>query len=441
MHLIYYSHSYRPGDNDINEFVQDLMLGEGLTPSLDPPSDRLNSAKPERHLKSTDAMVAVLPYRDPAPSNYILYEIALAARANKPALVFLEDVLPDSLISQRLLQRRFSRRHLLRQLRTHKHALASLRGYMGPEPPPAYQPSLAQRSCLLLGMGALPDLVARALTDHISSLRYNTLLLEQPEYASQAPGIEASVTDAALSIVIIDHLSPFESYLLGTARGALVPAILLTANSKYPFNPTIPREYQPRVLHTLDSEAVCAVVSEEIAIFEEDYLDVLDQRAVHRYRQALLTQAAAPGSYSSTTRDLILNVVTGKLEVDMSKDKIQVQNVVGSVNIKSRLDHVTQMVSTAAPLKDADRETLTKLIVELKEALAVASEKRPEDADRVAASVETVTSELAKAKLNKTFLSISLEGLKQAAKAVEDIAPSVLAVAGRIAAFVAGLAQ
>ena len=441
MHLIYYSHSYRPADNDINEFVQDLMLGEGLTPSLDPPSDRLNSAKPERHLKSTDAMIAVLPSRDPAPSIYILYEISLAARAGKPILVFLEDVLSDSLIPQRLLQRRFSRRHLLRQLRTHKHALASLKAYIGSESPPAYQPSVAQRSCLMLGVGALPDAAQCALTDLVTSLKYQASLPGQPpEYLCQRTGIEASATDAAFSIVLLDELTPFESYLLGTLRGALVPTILLTANPKYPFNPAIPREYQPRLLGTFDSQLVCSIVSEEIAIFEEDYLDVLDQGAVHRYRHALLTQTAAPGNYSSTARDLILNVVTGNLEVDMSKDKIQVQNVVGPVNIKSRLDHVTQMVNATGSLKDADRQALSKLIEEMKDALRTASEKRPEEADRVASSMETVTSELAKSKPDKPFLNISLDGLKQAAKALEDIAPSVLTTAGRIAAFVTGLA-
>ena len=124
----------------------------------------------------------------------------------------------------------------------------------------------------------------------------------------------------------------------------------------------------------------------------------------------------------------------------MSKDKIQVQNVVGPVNIKSRLDRVTQMVNTAPSVKDTDRETLSKLISELKLALSAVSEKRPEDAERVAATVETVTAELGKTKPNQNFLNISVEGLKQAAKAVEDIAPSVIAVAGRIAAFVAGLA-
>ena len=37
MQLIYYAHSYRKSDDDVNEFFQDLMVAEALTASLDPP--------------------------------------------------------------------------------------------------------------------------------------------------------------------------------------------------------------------------------------------------------------------------------------------------------------------------------------------------------------------------------------------------------------------
>jgi hypothetical protein len=57
MQLIYYAHSYRPDDHAINEFFQELMLDEAFVPSLDPQSDHLNAAKPERHLRSTDAII------------------------------------------------------------------------------------------------------------------------------------------------------------------------------------------------------------------------------------------------------------------------------------------------------------------------------------------------------------------------------------------------
>ena len=57
MNLVYYAHSYRKPDADVVEFFSDLMRIEHLIASLDPPSDHLNSAKPERHLGSTDGMV------------------------------------------------------------------------------------------------------------------------------------------------------------------------------------------------------------------------------------------------------------------------------------------------------------------------------------------------------------------------------------------------
>jgi hypothetical protein len=59
MRLIYYAHSYRPIDAQVVEFFAGLMRSEGFTPSLDPPSDQLNSAKPERHLRSTDGLIVV----------------------------------------------------------------------------------------------------------------------------------------------------------------------------------------------------------------------------------------------------------------------------------------------------------------------------------------------------------------------------------------------
>lgn len=440
MHLIYYSHSYRKADNAINEFIQDLMLGEELTPSLDPPSDRLNSAKPERHLRSTDGVIAVLPARDPAPSSYILYEISLAARVRKPALVFVEDVLPDSLIPQWLLQRRYSRTRLLREFRTHKHALATLKAYMGSEPPPTYQPSITQRSCLLLGLDALPLATQSALTHYVESKRYHPLIPQAPpKHMFQTSPVEALATDATLSVVIIDRLSSFESYLLGTVRGALIPSILLTLNPEYSFELNVPKEYQPRVLPSVDANSVCECVAEQIDIYEEDYLDVVDQTAVHRYKEALLTQVSKPGTYASAARDLIVNYVAGNLEVDMSKDKIQVQNVVGPVNIKSRLDDVTQVVNTAGSLRDVDREAFKKLVAEMTEALSSVADKRPDDTARVASTIETVGAELAKPKPNRGFLNITAEGLKEAAKALADIAPQVISVAGRIAAFITGL--
>src|SRR5262245_20410174 len=109
-----------------------LLRNHGLTPSLDPPSDQLNSAKLERHLRSSDGLVAVLTWRDSdVYSKYIFYEILLGVRAHKPVLVFVEDSLPDDIIPRWILQRRFSRRFYGRQVRELSTAVAEFKAYVG----------------------------------------------------------------------------------------------------------------------------------------------------------------------------------------------------------------------------------------------------------------------------------------------------------------------
>ena len=121
----------------------------------------------------------------------------------------------------------------------------------------------------------------------------------------------------------------------------------------------------------------------------------------------------------------------------MSQDNIHIQNVVGPVNIKSRLNRVSQTVENAAAVEDHRKQELVKLIQELTAALEGAASKAPEDSERIVQAAEMVAAEVSKQKPNKSFLNITAEGLKEAAKAVEAIAPSVLSVAGKIAAYVA----
>lgn len=123
----------------------------------------------------------------------------------------------------------------------------------------------------------------------------------------------------------------------------------------------------------------------------------------------------------------------------MSTNKIQVSNVVGPVNIQSRLEKVTQSVQQVNGWEDDKKNELVKLLADLTTSLKAAAEVRPDDAERVAETAEMVVSEATKAKPDKGFLTISAEGLKKAAEAVADIAPPVPAVAGKVAAFVAGL--
>jgi len=441
MLVVYYSHSYRPTETDINEFFQELMLSEGMIPSLDPPSDKLNSAKPERHLRSTDGMVAVLPYREPEPSGYILYEIELCVRAKKPALVFVEDVLPSLTLPSGLLQQRFSRNHYLREVRNHRQSLQTLKAYIGTEPPPTFGPSMGRRSCLFIGASRLSEDHRQKVEEKLNVLHYSTIVAPSTDDClSYAEPHEALVARSALCLSFAENLSPSEIYLLGAARSTLTPSIIFTQNQNHIFDKRVPNEYQPRIVSADDMGRLCENIDEEIKIFEEDYLELKEQDKVLRYRTALIQKSGAGGDYSEGVRGDIINIVANQLGVlDMSKDKIDLSHVVGPVNIKSKLDNVTQIVKQTPSLGDDRKQEFVRLIEQLQLALKDAGDQRPEDTARVAQMTELVATEVSKATPNKSFLGITVEGLKEAASAITDIAPAVLSVAGSIATFVASM--
>jgi hypothetical protein len=84
MQIVYFSHSYRPEDQRVNDFFSRLMKSENLILSLDPPSDNVNRSKLQRHLNGCDGMVAVVTRRVPEVSPYIRFEINLCVSSRKP---------------------------------------------------------------------------------------------------------------------------------------------------------------------------------------------------------------------------------------------------------------------------------------------------------------------------------------------------------------------
>ena len=248
------------------------------------------------------------------------------------------------------------------------------------------------------------------------------------------------VQSAALCVAVIEGLTPAEYYLLGAARAALTPTIALTLDPAYAFDPVTPREYQPRQVTLGDADALVRTIEAEISTFEEDYLDLREEAQVRRYKEFRESILRSEGTYPHSDRERIVAHIQ-KAEFDMSKDKVQISNsnIVGPVNIRTRLEHVTQTVQQTRGWADEQRNELTKLLTELQTGLETVAEKRPDDADRVTRTAELVVAEATKAKPDKAFLSITAEGLKQAAQSVADIAPTVLAVAGKVIAFVAGL--
>jgi internalin A len=126
-------------------------------------------------------------------------------------------------------------------------------------------------------------------------------------------------------------------------------------------------------------------------------------------------------------------------EMKVSNDNIHIHDVVGSVNVKARLDHVTQTVYNAPALEDTKKQELSALIEELKKALEPAASINPDDTDRVIEEAERVAKEVSREKPSKSRLESIADDLKETAKAVAEVAPAVLPIAAKIAMFVTGL--
>jgi hypothetical protein len=109
------------------------------------------------------------------------------------------------------------------------------------------------------------------------------------------------------------------------------------------------------------------------------------------------------------------------------------------VNIKSTLNHVIQQIQAVPQASDADRKELEDLVKKLQAQLEDVAKKKPDEADAVAAQTKALVDQASQAKPNKTLLNITKDGLLSAAKAVADIAPTVLETAGAIAKWVVRL--
>jgi hypothetical protein len=312
--VVYFAHSYRDEDSDIVGFFLGLIEREGLTPSLDPPSNELNLAKPQRHLRSSDGLVAVLTRRGDAVSPYILFEVGLALRAGKPVLAFVQDDIPDEAFSSdvlpsRVLQVGFSRRTYLRQIRELRHAVRDLKSYIGTDPAPLYRVARGQRTCLVLGV---PTEDARFAASELAKEHgYRPVALSAHTFA-EARSLRASeaVAKATVAICFLGPTDdPSADYLIGLTDGNFVPAIRFMVDPKFQFDPVVPIEYQPRLIPDAPADVSMAIAA-ELRIFEQDYLEIDDQDKVARYARQLLAEGD-PTDYRPETRIRIEEVVMG----------------------------------------------------------------------------------------------------------------------------------
>jgi hypothetical protein len=307
MNLVYFSHSYREEDAQIVRYFGRLLRSENLIPSLDPPSKTVNAAKLERHLNSSDGMVAVLTRREGGVSLHILFEIALCLKARKPLVIFVEDLLSDKLVPARVLQRRFSRKSFLRQVRQHRHGLQIFKAYLGESPPPRYQPSISRRSCLVIGMEVLKKTLRNAICAIVEARGYNPIDITHLRRKSPDDlEIYECIACSDLALSCIDSVRPESQYLMGAAQAAFIPAITFTTSSQFKFNRNIPTEYQPRIMDTANPSLIQVILEKEFDVYEQDFVELENQSEVETYTALLVDVASSKGKYEEGVRNIFI---------------------------------------------------------------------------------------------------------------------------------------
>lgn len=329
MDPVYFSHGYREREAPFAAHFASLMQQVNFLPSLDPPSEDVNAAKLERHLGYTTGEIAVVANRDAGPSPHILYEVSMCLRARKPLLVFLEDSISDGLISDRILQYRFSAKSYIREVREHLHAIKLFRSYVGSSPTPRYQGGGRQRSCVLIGMNALTEYYRDGIDHEIQSRGYRLI-----HYADTGRGIvqpgesHFEIANCSLAICCVDSKSVIDGYLLGVVQDALVPTILLSSKKNSPRNKHVPSEYQRRWIDPKNYEKGIGVVRNQINLFEEDFLELDKSSEANTYAHMLALSASPTGEYSHDVRTSIIQEVT-------MGDKYITKGQIGAVGSKA----------------------------------------------------------------------------------------------------------
>jgi hypothetical protein len=313
MHIVYWAHSYREEDAPINRhFGMLIEEAEKMIFNFDPPSMTVNESKLQQNLSCCDGMVAVLPWRATGPSQYILFEIALALRSRKPVVVFIDERLPDDILPPRIMQQRFSHRTYFRQVREQIQALRLLKVYMGDPPPTRYQPTTNQRSCGGVGLSVLTAKEREEVALFVESRGYRFIWLEDVHFDNPL-AFDQFEHLAVLKVVLrcADMQGVSTLYWTGAIGGASLPAISFTTQSDYPFNPSFPLDFQPRQVNTSNSPPLGEVLNTEFDLFEQNFLSAQKQETIERYVRMQVEAGALAGNYEASTRNLYIGAIMG----------------------------------------------------------------------------------------------------------------------------------
>jgi len=365
--IVYFAHSYRDRDASVVDFFARLIRSEGLTLSLDPPSDSVNAAKLQRHLNASDGLIAVLSKRPEGTSPHILFEINLAIKTGTPLMVFVEDTISSQVLSARIPQQRFSLRWYLREVREHRHVLKAFKGYLHEYSPPRFRPATAKRSCVVVGLQNVAPEVAGEIHRWVEADADYELA---PLPSDARPYESYELLRNANVAIALQTGSP--AYADGLLAGIGIPTIALswahpTVEPNWP-----PREYLPR---RATDDLALSILRQEFDLYEEDFLDLPNQEAVDRYASLLVD---LHGVYDDLSRDYVQEVVMG--------DKYVASGQTGAVGPNAHVHNVSfqqAWMQFSDATGESDLGTLAEELEELRQHLRSQSTTRDQDAELV----------------------------------------------------------
>jgi hypothetical protein len=142
-------------------------------------------------------------------------------------------------------------------------------------------------------------------------------------------------------------------------------------------------------------------------------------------------QIAGPGNITHIGKQIIIQG-----DAQMSGDTFDMSgNFSGAiVNIKSKLENVTQTVNNMPNADSSEKQELQALIEQLQAELEKAPPELASEAEAVAQTTEVLVEAASAEKPNKTMIEITGEGLKKAAENIAAVMPTVLPIAMKIVA-------
>lgn len=108
-----------------------------------------------------------------------------------------------------------------------------------------------------------------------------------------------------------------------------------------------------------------------------------------------------------------------------------------NVNVKAKLDNVTQNINTLPQADQATKQALEQLVGQLRTELEKATASgHADDAEKVSSRTDAMVTEAAKTKPDKELIEFNAESLKRAAGNIATVLPSVLTIATQIVDYI-----